>query len=110
LRRRSTQKNRSGTYGKSPQRQAFNILGKKLVSGYYTARGEDFMAIEQFIERIILKGEDSMKDIRSRIFAEELDYAGHNGCSASAFICNDIVKGCMETGTQKRISDEADRT
>ena len=68
------------------------------------------MAIEQFIERIILKGEDSMKDIRSRIFAEELDYAGHNGCSATAFICNDIVKGCMETGTQKRISDEADRT
>lgn len=71
--------------------QAFNALGEKLVSGYYTAKGEDFMAIEQFMERVILQGEDTMKDKRTRIFAEEMDYAGKNGCSASEFICKDIM-------------------
>lgn len=74
------------------EEQAFNILGKKLVSGYYTAKGEDYMAIEQFLQRVIQKGEDSMQDIRSRIFAEELDYVDKNGCGASEFICNDILK------------------
>lgn len=73
------------------EEQAFNTLGSKLVSGYYTARGEDFMAIEQFVESVILQGEDTMKDKRSRIFTEELDYIGKNGCHASEFICRDMI-------------------
>ena len=43
------------------------------------------------MERVILQGEDTMKDKRTRIFAEEMDYAGKNGCSASEFICKDIM-------------------
>lgn len=73
------------------EEQAFNVLGKKAVSGYYTAKGEDYIAIEQFVERVILQGGDTMKDRRHRIFAEELDYAGKNGCSASEFIYKDLT-------------------
>lgn len=73
------------------EEQAFNTLGEKLVSGYYTAKGEDFIAIEQFIECVILQGQDNMKDKRTRIFAKEMDYVGTNGCGASEFIYKDIM-------------------
>ena len=72
--------------------QAFNSLGEKTLSCYYTAKGEDYIAIEQFVERVILQGEDMMEDIRTQVFAEELDYADTNGCSASEFIYKDIMK------------------
>lgn len=72
--------------------QAFNSLGEKTLSCYYTAKGEDYIAIEQFVERVILQGEDMMEDIRTQVFAEELDYADANGCGASEFIYKDIMK------------------
>lgn len=72
--------------------QAFNSLGKKLISAYDTAEGNDYIAIEQFVERVILQGDDAMEEKRSQIFKEELDYIGRNGCTASEFICRDIFK------------------
>lgn len=72
--------------------QAFNSLGEKCVSAYYKAKGEDLMAIEQFVEDVILQGTDTMKEDRTRVFEENLNYIGRNGCTASEFICKDILK------------------
>lgn len=72
--------------------QAFNSLGEKCVSTYYKVRGEDYIAIEHFLESVILHGEDTMKDKRAEVFAAELDYAGKNGCGASEFIYKDMAK------------------
>ena len=73
------------------EEQAFNNLGERLISSYYHVKGEDFIGIEKFVEHVILKGEDDMKDERHSTFAETLDYAGKNGCSASEFIVRDIL-------------------
>lgn len=74
------------------EEQAFNSLGEKCVSAYYKAKGEDFLAIEQFVEDVILRGEDTMKENRTRVFEENLNYKGRNGCTASEFIYKDMLK------------------
>lgn len=77
------------------EEQAFNSLGEHLISGYYHARGEDYIAIEQFVEQVILKGDDAMQEKRHRVFHETLDYTGRNGCLASEYIVKDI-QGLLE--------------
>lgn len=58
---------------------------------YYTAKGEDYIAIEQFIEQVILQGEDTMKEERTQVYQEVLDYVTLNGRTASECIYRDIL-------------------
>ena len=71
------------------EEQKFNNLGEKIMPCYYTAKGEDYIAIEQFIEQVILQGEDTMKEERTQVYQEVLDYATLNGRTASECIYRD---------------------
>ncbi len=74
------------------EEQAFNSLGERLILGYHQVKGEDYMGIEQFVEHVILKGQDSMAKERRRAFGDTLDYKGKNGCPAVDFIVRDLLK------------------
>ena len=73
------------------EEQRFNSLGEKIMPCYYTAKGEDYIAIEQFIENVILQGEDTMEEERIQVFQEVLDYVTINGCTATECIYRDIL-------------------
>lgn len=70
--------------------QAFNELGKEIIRVYDSEWGEDYAAIEEFLQDVIIKGNDRKKDIRGEVWQNELDYMGVNGCSASEYIYRDI--------------------
>ena len=71
--------------------QAFNPLGKRLLEGDYTAKGEDYVEIEKFLQEVIIKGNDTLKDKRQQIFEDELDYMKRKDCCAGEYIYRDIV-------------------
>ena len=73
------------------EEQRFNSLGEKILPCYYAAKGENYIAIEQFIENVILQGDDTMEKQRTQVFEEVLDYVTINGCTASECICRDIL-------------------
>lgn len=77
--------------------QAFNELGTKLIEAYYSAWGEDYCGIEQFLQAVILNGNDSKKELRKAIWQEELDYVRKNKCMASEFAYRDICSLLAET-------------
>lgn len=70
--------------------QAFNMLGTELMRAYDTAWGEDYCAIEEFLQSTIIDGRDEKKRLRETIWKENLDYVGLNHCMASEFIYQDI--------------------
>ncbi|MBP3198119.1 MAG: CDP-glycerol glycerophosphotransferase family protein [Butyrivibrio sp.] len=72
--------------------QTFNAVGAKTLSAYYQAPGEDYMAIEEFIEDVVIGGNDPMADARKKIFEEEYDYVKINGQKASDYIVNEILE------------------
>lgn len=76
--------------------QAFNSLGEKLMQAHYTARGEDYLGIEHFLEDIILKGMDRKKEKRRETYCRELDYYSENGCKASEYIYRDLCQKLFE--------------
>ena len=71
--------------------QAFNALGKILIEGDYTAKGEDYAEIDKFLQEVIINGNDAFKDKRQQVFENELDYMKKSECSASEYIYRDIV-------------------
>ena len=71
--------------------QAFNPLGKCLLEGDYTAKGEDYTEIEKFLQEVIINGNDVLCDKRQQVFDNELDYMKRNEGSASEYIFRDIV-------------------
>lgn len=71
--------------------QEFNPLGKILLEGDYTARGEDYTEIEKFLQEVIINGNDTFGDKRQQVFNDELDYMKRGECSASEYIYRDIV-------------------
>ena len=71
--------------------QEFNPLGKILLEGDYTAKGEDYAEIEHFLQEVIICGNDILSDKRQQIFDNELDYMKRGECSASEYIYRDIV-------------------
>ncbi len=71
--------------------QGFLELGKKITDSYYKAPGTDYERIEEFLESVVIDGNDTMENLRKDVFARELDYVAVNGCSASRFICDDIM-------------------
>lgn len=70
--------------------QAFTPLGAGLIQAYDTAWGEDYCAIERFLQEVILDGKDEKKPLREKIWRENLDYVGTNQCLASEFVYRDI--------------------
>lgn len=71
--------------------QAFNPLGKILLEADYTAKGEDYAEIENFLQEIIIGGNDVLSEKRQRIFENELDYMKRGEGNASEYIYRDIV-------------------
>lgn len=76
--------------------QAFNPLGEKIMQAHYTEWGEDYLAIERFLQEVILDGEDTKKTKRKEIYCEELDYYSKNGCKASDYIYRDLCQELFE--------------
>lgn len=70
--------------------QAFNMLGAELMRAYDIAWGEDYCAIEEFLQSTIIGGRDEKKLLRETIWKENLDYMSLNHCMASEFIYEDI--------------------
>jgi CDP-glycerol glycerophosphotransferase (TagB/SpsB family) len=70
--------------------QHFLQSGRALADVYYKASGEDYVAIEQFIQDVVLDGKDTMVKDRKRLFEEEYDYYKINGQLASDFIVNEV--------------------
>ena len=48
----------------------FNEFGKKIIAGYYPARNTD--ELEGLIDKVLLRGEDSKREIREKIIREDL--------------------------------------
>jgi len=71
--------------------QTFMEIGKRVLDAYYKVPGEDYYGIEQFIQNVVLAGEDTMASNRESIFSEEYDYYKINGQLASDYICNDLL-------------------
>ncbi len=70
--------------------QCFLAIGRKLVDSYYTTSGDAYTEIERFVDDVVIGGDDSMKNLRSKVFEEEYDYVKTNGMTASDYICSDI--------------------
>ncbi|MBE5825970.1 MAG: hypothetical protein E7307_04965 [Butyrivibrio sp.] len=72
--------------------QGFLELGKKVTDSYYKAPGTDYEKIEEFLQNVVIEGNDTMSAQRESVFAKELDYVTYNGCKASEFVYGDIMK------------------
>lgn len=51
------------------------------------------MGIDNFVNDVVINGNDYMKQQREEIFSEELDYYSKNGIRASEYVYKDIVDG-----------------
>ena len=71
--------------------QVMMDIGKRVLDSYYKTPGDDYWGIEQFIQKIVLEGEDTMASEREKVFSEEYDYFSINGQTASDYICNDLL-------------------
>ena len=75
------------------EEQCFSELGQKCLDAYYKADGRAYEDIENFLQKVILTGNDPMADKRKRVFEEYLDYKRINGMMASEFVYRSICDG-----------------
>ncbi|SET61632.1 CDP-Glycerol:Poly(glycerophosphate) glycerophosphotransferase [[Clostridium] aminophilum] len=66
--------------------QTFNAVGEKLVEAHYRTPGSRYSEIEEFLNKVVLNGEDSMKARRREIFETYLDYRKQTGRYAHEII------------------------
>lgn len=66
--------------------QTFNDFGEKLKEVLYTADGGDFEKISEFVETVVLQGQDGMKEKREKFFYENLDYVNQKESLASDYV------------------------
>lgn len=59
--------------------QSFDELGMKVLGVLYSADGDDYEGIVNFIERVLFGREDSKKEERRALYKEYLDYYNYNG-------------------------------
>lgn len=59
-----------------------NEQGMQILSVQYSAAGENIQAIEDFVETVVLEGQDVQRDARERFFADNFDYVKDIGASA----------------------------
>ena len=84
------------------ERQTFDDFGRELVKVLYTCDGGDFAGIENFIQNVVMDGNDEMKEEREQFFRQYLDYRQENGMLASDYIWQYIEKQIEEsTGENK---------
>ena len=76
--------------------QRFNELGEVLIKAHYKVSGQDYMGIDNFVNEVVVKGNDHMKQEREKIFSEELDYYSDNGIKASEYVYRDIVDNLLK--------------
>lgn len=50
----------------------------------YQAEGNDFAAIDEFLQKVVLKGKDEQLEKRKTFFLENLDYKNMNYKNANA--------------------------
>lgn len=72
--------------------QAFLPIGEKVVNAYYRTPGENYIEIERFLNDVVLRENDPMKQIREAVFKEEYDYFSINKIKASDYICNELFE------------------
>lgn len=73
---------------------SYNKYGLELIHGIYRVDGRDFYGIADFVENVIIRGNDIRKEKRDAVFAKYMDYKQRNGMLASEMIfkhINDIV-------------------
>lgn len=82
------------------QGQRFNDFGSELMKIHYCADGQDVVAIENFLEDIVLKGNDIMLTKRETFFHNNLDYEKIRGKNAAAniydWICSELCEVTYE--------------
>lgn len=76
--------------------QKFNEIGNALMQVLYRADGRSFADIEQFIENVVVKSNDTMRETREDFFCKNLDYAKKNGKTASQYIFDKINQAVGE--------------
>lgn len=72
----------------SKETQDFNDFGREAADEWYSCEGDDFDYIKYFIEKIVVDGEDSKKEERTKFFNNVL--MPYNGKTASENIFNYI--------------------
>ena len=76
--------------------QKFNTLGKKILRASYLVDGQNFDAIAETIQRVVIDGNDYKAVERRELFDKYLDYPKINGALASAFIHGSIADALKE--------------
>ena len=71
--------------------RSLSEAGDKLVSVLYTARGNDYDAIQTFVDNM-RNGNDILVEKRKEFFDIYLDYKKQNNMSATDFIYDDMVR------------------
>lgn len=71
--------------------QRFNDFGKILKKAYYTVDGKNRQGIEEFLLKIIIDANDEKREIREKIFAQNLDYVKVKRSKAAENIYNELL-------------------
>ncbi|WP_022756743.1 CDP-glycerol glycerophosphotransferase family protein [Butyrivibrio fibrisolvens] len=71
--------------------QTFMEIGWKVLDAYYQTPGENYTEIENFVEKVVIGGEDNMLSQRKRVFEEEFNYQKANGISATDYLYQDFI-------------------
>ncbi|MGN0954790.1 CDP-glycerol glycerophosphotransferase family protein [Dialister sp.] len=66
----------------------FSTIGRAIINAIYTADGSDFRRIQDFIENVVIKGQDPRKNACEQVFRKYLDYYTDLGKLASENIYN----------------------
>ena len=69
----------------------FTELGEKILDVSYRVNGKDFEGIAALVQKVIIEGNDPLKEARQKVFDELLDYRRINGMSASEYIFHSIA-------------------
>lgn len=70
----------------------FNAVGEKYMEVYDAVPGDDFAGIENFVNNVLEKKQDTKFELRKKLFDECFDYVAYNGKSASEFIVEYLNK------------------
>lgn len=70
----------------------FSKIGQAVINAIYTVDGADVEGIQNFIENVVIHGDDTHKDACDRVFEEYLDYYSDLGTLASESIYDEFLK------------------
>lgn len=75
---------------KRREKMDINLYGKKLMETVYQVDGNCHEQIYNFIETVIINGDDKLKQKREEFFERYLDYKKHNGKLSYEYIYDDL--------------------